>query len=308
METKATEATGQPPVTDQQATVEEAEAEQGLAAGFEKVRGKDDDTAQTEDTTTTEPAPKGADTQANPAAAPAAAAAPAKDPWEGVSPVIREQLQANAARLRNVEGHLGGINSNLKEIKAGLDSAKAAAAAGTKAPTETAIATASGSSEKWKKLQEDFPDWAEAMEERLSTVGKGPAVDVEGLKRDVHTGVAAAVRAGIDEAEEKAFVRLKHPTWKKDVNSPEFGNWLKTQPADIQRLCASPLADDTIKVLDSFAEHRKQVAKSTATQERNQRRLAGAVVPSGSGAVLSTGIDDDAAFTRGFKRATKSAR
>ena len=36
-------------------------------------------------------------------------------------------------------------------------------------PTQTEITTASKNPEKWDKLKEDFPEWAEAMEEYVSS-------------------------------------------------------------------------------------------------------------------------------------------
>lgn len=311
---------GEKPVqTDAEKAAATAEAEAGFAAGFGKVHGgpkvekpAEDQTDTTTDTTTgaAPAAEAGAkpDDKA-PAAAPAAAAAPVEDPWKDVPKVVRDILEPLGDKLRNIDGRIGGLNGGVKELKTALEARASVTGTGA-APTQTEVAGAAASSEKWKKLKEDFPEWAEAMEERLAQGGKPAAVDVEGLKRAVTGDVQAKIDAGVDQAEERAFVRLKHPDWRKTINSAEFTTWRKSQPADsgIEALCASDLAEDTLKVLDGFAAHRKKVVDDETRRQKNQRRLEGAAVPAGAGAgTAQTGLDDEAAFNLGFNKVVRKA-
>lgn len=298
--------------TDEQAAQATQDAEDAFAKGFNSVAGKPDsgeEGTETQSAATPEPG-AAAEQQEQLAAADAAAGDPAVDEWAGVPPKLREKMEALESlpgQVRNLAGHIGGLNNGVKELKAALDTAKAASTTGKDAPTQDAIASAAGSSEKWDRLKEDFPEWAEGIEERLAKSGGGKAVDVDALRRDVTGDIESIVSAGVDVAEERAFVRFKHPDWKNTVKTPEFKAWLETQPKDIKSLTGSALADDTIKVLDSYGSHRQTLAATEADRARKQRRLQGATTPGGkTSGVTATGISDEQAFERGYKKVART--
>lgn len=350
-----TETTQQTEQTEKVPTQEEKDAEAGFAAGFAKVRGEEPDAgadkgAEAAAASTTTDA---ASTAAKAAAGGekkegAAAAAAAPDPWAGVSPVVKQKLEALDAlpgQIRNLAGHIGGLNS---KIDSALATAKAAATekgGAAAAPSDTQVAKAMASPDAWAKLKEDYPDWAAPLEAEfagirgdIAKLSKGQGVDVNALKSEVTRGVGEQLAAGFDAAEERAFVRLKHPDWKDTVNTPEFkawtleggpsleeygrmkaleqtdpakaeamvNGWTRTHPqwwADRGAAIFDERADAAIKLLDGFKGHREQAASADAKRQRSETRLQRSVPAAGtSGAPPTTGTSDEQAFTRGFNR------
>lgn len=302
-----------------QEAAEAKDAAAGFAAGFKKARGTEPDGAAKDTTKDEAPAQAAATTEQAPAAAATvvAVAAPAPDPWKDVPPVIRQKLEsiedATGKRLRNIEGHIGGVVSSLKEVKTAMDAARAASDAGRAAPTTTQIAAAAHSTEKWNRLKGDFPEWTEAVEERLAAERAAapkptaPVVDVDGITRRVSDRFVDAVASKheeiVSQAEERALVRMRHPAWKSTVKTPEFSTWLKAQPDEVRKLTASESADDAVKVLDGYETHRKTALDADKKRQASEKRLQGALVPAGTaGAPATAGISDADAFARGFKR------
>lgn len=169
----------------------------------------------------------------------------AEEAWlQGVPAGLRESIVGLPGRLRNLDGHIGGLTSQAKELRATIAAAQAAAKAVGDSPTDSQMAAATQSSEKWDQIKEDFPDWAEAMEERLSKVRGGSSaapVDVAALKAELRQEIA------LDSVEEA------HAGWNATVATPEFSTWFNSQPDDIKALANSDRARDAIKMLDAFA-------------------------------------------------------
>lgn len=290
-------------------SAEEREAEEAFASGFKKVAGNGNDADTTTDDTTTGTTGAAADTKT--AAAPAgekktdtaaapAAAAPAKDPWEGVPLVVRQEFEASAKRLRNIEGHIGGITSKLDTA---ISTAKTAAEKkGADAPSKTQVQAAMADPEAWTRLKEDFPDWAGPMEKELNAIraqlaATGGTVDVEKVRQSIAPDLKAVAR----EAREFAKVDIKHEGWEETVKTPQFADWLGTQPADVKALADSDRGSDAIKLLDAYTAHQAEAGKKTG---KKTDRLAAAAVPDGRGGgdVATGGISDEEAFNRGYKR------
>lgn len=333
-------------------TPEAKQAEADFVAGFAKGRGEKPQADQPDGETTDAAASteKKGEQAAQTKGAAAAAAAPAKDPWEGVPAVVKERLEALNAlpgQIRNLAGHLGGLNS---KIDSALATAKAAAtdkAGAAAAPSDAQVKAAIANPEAWKKLKEDYPDWAEPLEAEFSGIRKeiaelakkpGQAVDVNALKSEVTRGVDAALAAGFDAAEERAFVRLKHPDWKTTVNTEEFKAWTleggpsleeygrmkaleQTDPvkadamvngwarqhpqwwADRGAAIFDERADAAIQLLDGFKASREQTASAQQRRQRSESRLERSVpAKSTGGAPPSTGLSDEAHFERGANR------
>src|SRR3990167_1216509 len=109
-------------------------------------------------------------------------------------------------RLRNMEGHIGGIKSSLQKLSASQkqqaanDADKAAAEAGADAPTKAQVSEALANGEKFKALKADFPEWGDAMEEsmavfqaQLEKFKPSEPVDVDGLKTEFRDMVSSSV-------------------------------------------------------------------------------------------------------------------
>lgn len=227
------------------------------------------------------------------------------DPWEGVPQVVREKLEAVTGklgsvdkisdRIRNIEGHIGGLASQVKSF---VNASKAVAKTGVEAPSQAQIESAAQNSDKWKAIKEDYPDWAEALEERLAEEKRAASPDLEGFQKKVDESVGSlntTLRAELRRAHE-TIVEIKHPEWRKDVNTNEFKNWFNGQTNEMKALAASESAVDAIKLLDVYKSSTKK------SKQDKEQRLRSAVTPQGTAAKPNS-INDDDAFERGFASA-----
>jgi hypothetical protein len=314
--------------TPEQRAAEEAEGEAAFAAGVANVRGEapkesdaEGDKGKTTETGDAAVAAKAdADKAAADAAAKATADAAAKaaadaDPWKGVPQVVRDEFNklntSVTTQLRNLAGHIGSFKQQIERIST---TAKAAADTGAPAPTKVEIAEAMTDPDKWKQLQEDFPEWMGPVASELTRLRKEMAAvakSAEAKPAPVAAPAAAAAEpvntaAIVAEAEERAYVRLKHPDWKAICASPAFAtDWLPKQTEEIKAKAASDAADDAIAVFDAYKAHQKKLADEAAAKVRNEKRLQAAVPAQGSAEPPKQGLDDDEAFNAGVKRTLK---
>jgi hypothetical protein len=186
-------------------------------------------------------------------------------------------------RLRNAEGHIGGLGSQMKQQ---LQAAQQVASKGGDAPTAGEIRSAQQTPEAMKTLKRDYPEFADAMEsalnERLSVLEQRNAqpqpVQQPGIGRE-----------DINRLRSEMSVEIRHPGWQDRVQTPEFSGWLNRQPREVQMLAASESPQDATRLLDLHAG-----AASTATSQRTQRLSAAAAIPTGrSGSSARTKDTDD---------------
>jgi hypothetical protein len=231
----------------------------------------------------TEPAPTEATVEPVPIEpAPQASESPAPAPQEQEDPLaslpeaVRQRLsrvddlerlvQSQANDLRAAIGRVGAIQSELaaaKQVSKQVD----------QAPTQAQMAAAAKTPEKWEQMKADFPDWAEAIEARLSVLPPqlaAPAINPE--------EISALVQAEVDrrvDAENRQLIERKHRGWQELVKQPAFLDWRAAQPPEIQALGASPYASDAIDMLDRFLEATKVPVKEL--EQRRQQTLDQAV-------------------------------
>lgn len=283
-------------VTPEQQAQDESNA---LAAGYNKVRGEP---AKVEEAEPKEPV---SETKEEPKEVQV-------DPWAGVPDIVRqsiEKVSITANQIGAAQRHIKTLEGNIEALKAAGQAAQAAAP--STAPTQSQIQAAAASGEKWKQIKEDFPDWAEAMEERLAAqvAASNPSanVDVDGLRKEWAQNTQAQVAGAIDVAEERAYLRFKYPTWKADVNTPDFIGWMKTQAPEIKALAESNLADDAIRMLDAYSEHQKAAATKAAAEAKNQQRLASNIAPKQAASGGPTILPDEAGLSIGYNRVKRRA-
>jgi hypothetical protein len=197
---------------------------------------------------------------------------------------LESLLNQTTQRLRNAEGHIGGLNSQLKQQ---LQTAQQVSAQGGDAPSAKQIAEAQTSSKAMEALRRDYPEFADAMDAALEE-------RMQQLAKRMPAAPAAAAAPSITPADLKRFeaevrVEVRHPGWKETVQEPVFQGWLQRQAREVQMLAASESPQDAIRLLDLYGDS----AKSTAAQ-RTQRLNAAAAIPSGrSGAAPRTKAVED---------------
>ena len=190
------------------------------------------------------------------------------DPFEGLPQAVRSKLaeidelkRANEDLRHHVKTTEGRVAAWQRE----REQMKQQAAVST--PTAGEVTKAASDSEKWKELKQDFPEWAEAMEEYVSAkVGSSAqGVPTDQLNQLLEERTTQ-MRAENQEALEYAKLEMRHPEWKDEVNNEKFIAWANSQPQNVYSLLNSPKASDAIKMLDLYGAAKK------APSVQNQRK------------------------------------
>ena len=200
-----------------------------------------------------------------------------KDKISGLESMLTQVTQ----RLRNAEGHIGGLNGQLKQQ---LQTAKQVATTGGEAPTANQLRAAQQNPQAMEDLKRDYPEFASAMEsalnERLQQLEQRFAPQVQ--QPTVQPDDINRLRAEIS-------VEVQHPGWQARVQTPEFVGWLQRQPREVQMLAASESPQDAVRLLDLHSD-----ATNAVTSQRTQRLSAAAAIPSGrsSSSARTKAIED----------------
>lgn len=210
----------------------------------------------------------------------------AADPFADLPSAVKDTLaglQAQVAQLtarqRNVEGHIGGINSKLQQQ---LQAAQAATAQGGQAPSREQMAAAAGSATAMARLKEDYPEFGAALDaalnERLATLPQPGAPAQPGLTE-------ADVQARIDRVRREMAVEMRHPGWLNEVQQPRFLGWMQNQANEVRMLAGSDDPSDAIRLLDLYKQ-------TTSAQAQQQNALdAAAALPGRRGSQQIRQVD-----------------
>lgn len=194
-------------------------------------------------------------------------------------------VQQLSTRLRNAEGHIGGLSSQLKSQ---LEAAKAVAAAGGDAPSAREIQNAQGDPKALDALAEEYPDIAKYLRPAIENSIAGRFAEFE--KRIPKNEPAPQ---GFDRRELETFkaemrVESRHPGWQETVKGAEFTGWLQQSPRELKLLAASDEPADAIRLLDMFSE-----LKSSTSGQKTQRLSSAAAMPTGNRTPVRTKNVDD---------------
>lgn len=310
---------------EEQAKKEQQEAEAGFAAGFKAARGEHDAlTPAAEGSTDDEPTvstPQGREEggeqeatgdkqEDNPQEDQPAEAPP--DEWEGVPVKVREALNSLTTQLNQVEHITRSTQGRVSSLQSAMSAGrKAAQDSGGEQPSEAQVEAAMETPEDWKKFEKEYPEFAGPISALMKARKSGGSVtpkDLDTLREEVAGQIGFSAKEIQDRAEERALVRMKYPTWRADVKTPAYQEWIKQQPEEMQSLRKSQYAEDAITLLDAFYAAVKPKAANpnnlpTQKKQQQERRLRANVEPKGTPVAASTGITDEQAFLRGFKNA-----
>lgn len=184
---------------------------------------------------------------------------------------LESMLGQVTQRLRNAEGHIGGLGSQLKQQ---TQLAKQVASQGGEAPSSEEIRAAQSDPEAMSKLKQDYPEFADAMQSAL----KQQLEEHERRMRDQFGQKAGVSQDDIQQIRSELTVEVKHPGWQERVRTPEFVGWLQRQPREVHMLAASESPQDAIRLLDLHSE-----AVNSVASNKTQRLSSAAAIPSGRG-------------------------
>ena len=188
-----------------------------------------------------------------------------------------------SGRLRNAEGHIGGLNSQVKQQ---LDAAKQVKSTGADAPSAAEIRAAQGSPQALADLEREYPEFAQAVGAAINEKVTNLRAELE--QRLPAQATDSLTRRELDSFKAEMAVETRHPGWQTTVKAPEFIGWMQNSPREFQMLAASDDPQDAIRLLDMYAETKK----SGATQ-RTQRLTSAAALPTGlRSSVRAKNVDD----------------
>lgn len=192
--------------------------------------------------------------EAAPAQADAAPAAEAKNDEPDIDPRVKDQLiglqtmvEQLQSRLRNAEGHVGGLKSQLAE------------AMKAKAPSAEQLSAATSNPQAWAQMAEEYPDFFKTFKAAIDPL----LLEVENLKRAGPQEPSAAIDQRIDLVRREMAVEIRHPGWQETIQTPGFRGWMAQQPREVQMLAYSDQPKDAVRLLDLHAQAAKRPASTS---------------------------------------------
>ena len=206
-----------------------------------------------------------------------------EDPWKDVNPVLKESIDKISSQLENLssfgerlkqaERRVGSIQN---EVFAAKKTADDIAVKISETPSKSQIEDAAETEQEWKALKEDFPEWATAIEKKLSatrTEFEKHIPDTGKLEEKITTEVSSLSTKLEDMriSMEKNVLGIKHPEWETIIESKEYKTWLAGQDDATKTLTTSQHAKDAIKVLNKFEEQKPKKSPVVIAAERKDR-------------------------------------
>ena len=204
-----------------------------------------------------------------------------EDPWKDVNPVLKESfekissqlegLSAMETRLKQAERRVGSVQNEVFAAKKAADDIAVKIA---EAPSKEQIDDAAKTEKEWDELKEDFPEWANAIEKKLSATRTEFEKHIPKKLEEKITTEISALSTKLEEmtvAMEKNVLGIKHPEWETIIDSKEYKVWLAGQDDATKTLTTSQYAKDAIKVLDKFEEQKTKKSPAIIAAERKER-------------------------------------
>ena len=224
------------------------------------------------------------------------------DPWAGVNPALRQTLESLnstiaplSERLKQAERRIGAIQNDYSAWKKDVEEK-------VNAPSQEEIAAAAQDEKDWKALEEEYPDWTEAVSKKLSQIQdeheretQAALEQIESLKAQMQS--ESQQKGQIDETLERRLLGIRYPKYREIIQTKDYQQWLAVQPQDIIQKTFSPVAEDAIAVLDAFMEAKETISPK---KDNKQQRLQEAVLPEGHEAIPPKSEEDmtDTEFRR----------
>ena len=247
-------------------------------AGFNAVRGSDEQSPEPKEQAPDEQQSEAAEQPETPEA---------KQELEEEKPVLAgltesqiKTLLERASRvdeiekqLRHAHGKIGELNGSLKELKT------------AKQPTQSA--PAEQSDESFSDFERDFPEVArlarKTVEDHLKAQQPAqPQVQQGDYQKDIQL----------------ALMDTLHDGWRDAVQSQDFSLWLATQPEDVQQTYHTT---ESAKVLGSVINGFKDWQKSAQSRSaKSKQRLEAALTPNGNPSRVTQAPSADDEFSAGF--------
>lgn len=303
--------------THQEGATEEEGFDADFDAGFSGVATAPTETPEGKGTTKLEQGFEGTDSNT-----PAATAAPAPTATPDASAAAPKKVEIDEAELAALRTRANGNGEQLAQMQRQFDKVFGQVGGLKELVTKLQTATPAGEAIELTladmgEMATEYPEIAKqqltvlnnALKKFKGTAAADPeAIDkvvserLKTAREEIHTQVRSEI---IDSTLNGVL-----PRWRQQVATPAYDAWIKTQPAEVQKLAQSDDVADAADLLRKFRGHLSKppapAPTPTAAPRRNepnprQRQIAAAVTPRGDGAATSkpaTTEDDD--FLAGF--------
>ena len=214
-----------------------------------------------------------------------------------VDPIVemRAQLEKFQKGHDTLAGHIGNLTRTTKEINDRLAAASAATKQVDDAPSQAQVQAAAGSTAKWEKLKDEFPEWADATDEnidaKISARISAQQTDADAFDRRMSEKVASET-AKVRQEMIASTLEVVMDDWQAEVKSPAFAAWLSAQPDTVKAWAESERVGDAARMLKLYDKAKQATAKPAVTNAKTadarQKRLEAAVAPRGSGGAAAS--------------------
>lgn len=251
--------------------LEVEQSDQGLAAGFNRVRG--------EQPPTEEPARE-------------------VEPIDTQEQIDQEALRQAIAKVPDLEQFRGHTAEELRKVHGKFGELQRSIQQLSQSSTVNSEARKAAV----EKLKGEYPELAELI---TPLVG---GVDMSAVKQIVDESVSkVAQEANVRIEQIQAQMRLtkKHPDWEDVRTTPEYTAWLGQLPQDERQKFLNTWDSDLVSTkLTHFKTWRDQ---ANSKKQDHQQRLARSVQPAGVPARGQTRLPDSAGLAAGFNRIRRAA-
>ena len=172
-------------------------------------------------------------------------------------------------------------------------------------PSKQEVAEAVQTPEKWEAFKKEYPEVAEAMDAHVGSMNQSLRNEIF---EEVNQQYQPALQALVGKAQQQQVrdeldaLSKYHSDWKDVAASPEFSQWVQTQPSSTQWIVREgKSAADVAAVLDHYKLHKKVADQERLIEERQQQEqqrskrleMATTVTPKTGGAPASQVAKDD---------------
>ncbi|MBV2128164.1 hypothetical protein [Arsukibacterium indicum] len=236
---------------------------------------------------------------------------PDADPWASAPEPLRQQyhqLQQSHQKLesdhRANAGRVAALNRKTEELQKAL-AEREKQNGGEKQDGVPSADDLKGKS--FAEVEQEFPEIADFLRHHVEQVKSEFTKQLTPLQESYQQQQERMQEQQQLEAKQQEYGRLQqaHPDFMDIVADPEFSNWVKKQPAQLQAIAASDNADDAAYVLTQFKRD-KGVTKPQSARNNLSDHVT--TPRKGTGRASASAITDDTDPVELFNRLSASER
>ena len=148
------------------------------------------------------------------------------DPWEGVSPAVKAHMEELEAKLEKSINVANSASGRANKLQSQIDKQLNQKPVVKTQPTSDQLLAAMTSSEKRKKLGDDFPDFAVVLDEMDRSVSTSVGAAIDGLRTELRAEASNNSTAVSKDFEIKRNLDNVHPGWEDTVHDEECKTWV----------------------------------------------------------------------------------